>query len=160
MWKVNADGRLIKYEVGIPVNISLQILSRVSNNKPAPNAWYELWEKQDHVKYVFRLFDSDSQLDWFSLFKIYETIRDDPMHSNNPKGVTKAGIKRIKKWISTEENDNFRHTANKFHRHSEFATKPNGERYIEPEKEMSLSEGNNLIRGLIKNWIEWKQERV
>ena len=112
------------------------------------------------MKYVFRLFESDSQLDWFSLFKIYETIRDDPMHSDIPKKVRDAGIERIKQWISTEQNDNFRHTANKLHRHSAFAKQTNSRNYIEPEREMSLSEGNNLILGVIKNWLEWKLERV
>ena len=53
------------------------------------------------------LFYSDSQLDWFSLFMIYETIRDDPMYADSPIHSTRDGIKRIEESISEIKNDGF-----------------------------------------------------
>jgi hypothetical protein len=133
----------------------------VCKNDPAsaPKEWYQIWEEQDRVKYVFRLFDSNSPLDWFSLFMIYETIRDDPMHSDIPKKVRDTGIKKIKDSSSESKNESFRNTAN-WYRHSSFGKKQNGKNHTKPEIEMTLLEGNNLIRDLINMWMEWKLKMI
>jgi len=131
-------------------DVSLSFTHVVFENNPAPKEWYQIWEAFDRVKYVFRLFNDDSLLDWFSLFMIYETIRDDRTFADKPK----EGVEKIEECISKIKNESFFKTAN-WYRHSDFG-KTRGEANIRPSIEMSLSEGNNLIRDLINFWMNCK----
>ena len=123
----------------------------VHNNDIAPLTWLDLWGKHENVEYVLRMFSEKKLLDWFALYKIYETIRDDPRH----KEENTEGKANIIRWTSEDENESFFQTAN-WYRHSDFG-KNKGRPNAKPSKEMSLGEGNHFIRGLIYHWLEWKQ---
>ena len=149
----SSDKGVRKYEFGATGQLSISFHNIIIENNPAPKEWYSLWEEDDRIKYVVRLFDSNLLLDWFSLFMIYETIRDDPMYADNPKKAAKIGLEKIKESL-LEKNTDFFETAN-WSRHSDFG-KTRGKENVLPEKEITLSEGNDLIRDLIKNWLKWK----
>jgi hypothetical protein len=147
-WLMNENGKREQRNFGV-LNPTLTPLTLISVYKEIPPyEWFELWTKHPEVKYVFRLFSS-GQIDWFSLFKIYETIRHDPKHNNS-----RDGDRRIKSWTSKKRNRCFLTTAN-WHRHSDYG-KNKGTPNAPPSNEMSLSEGNDFIRQIVCEWLTWK----
>lgn len=145
-WLVGIDGakKLDFFAIG---DVTLSLQQCVYGNSVPPREWYDLWYSNENIKYVFRLFNSTSLLDWFSLFMIYETIRDDPQQND-------GGKSKIESWINVEKNKAFFDTAN-WYRHSNHG-KSKGKPNLRPKSEISLSDGNNLIRDLINRWLDWK----
>ena len=150
-WIIEESGQR-KEEFFAVGKASFQIMNVLFSSGVAPKEWYQLWESNPEIKYIFRFFQGNSLLDWFSLFKIYETIRDDEQLSEK----SDEGIKKIRSWTSFEENQIFFKTAN-WYRHTFFGKskeKPNKK----PLNEMSLADGNNYMRKLTIEWISWKVE--
>ncbi|MFA5353483.1 MAG: hypothetical protein WC291_04595 [Thermodesulfovibrionales bacterium] len=157
-WLVHDDGRREEESFGfLSLIMPLSALSLAESRcSTPPYDWFELWQTQENVKYVFHLLGS-GKLDWFSLFNIYETVRDDPQYSSTDKWKR---VETIKSWISEQQNTLFFETAN-WYRHSDYGKyydkkckeeKPNSP----PDEEMSLSEGNSFIRQLVNEWLTWK----
>jgi len=85
--------------------------------------------------------------DWVTLFKIYETVRDD-------KSESEDGIALIKEWTGETDNKRFFDTAN-WHRHSahgRFRKEPNKL----PDNPMPLSEAQRFIRKMLMAWLDSK----
>ena len=121
------------------------------SNAKVPECWPDIWRNSEQAQDVFRIFENKHQ-DWFSLFKIYETIRDDPAHKDARGPVN--GVKHIKMWGGAENNESFFQTAN-WHRHAAYGRKK-GTPNKRPDKPMGESEAFNYIGKLIVNWLNWK----
>ncbi|MDD5296615.1 MAG: hypothetical protein PHU46_06855 [Rhodocyclaceae bacterium] len=148
-WLVDADGSRRRDFIAVGA-VSGRIILIVQGNDVAPKDWYSLWQSNENVKYVFRLFIGSSLLDWASLYMIYETIRDDPQyHVGN-----RNGVENIASWTSPQQNSDFFETAN-WYRHSDFG-KTKGKRNVRPLREMSLSAGNDFIRAIVTHWLNCK----
>ena len=148
-WVVGSNGERKEEFFGVGT-ASVRFLNILTTSGVAPKEWYQLWESNEAIKYVFRLLLSESLLAWLPLFKIYETIRDDEGHSS----TSRKGIKKIESWTSVEQNKIFHRTAN-WHRHTFF-----GKSNEKPLIEMTLSEGNNYILGLTKVWLVEKAKKT
>jgi len=119
-----------------------------SNDIPSRKS-LDLFSQYEKVRESLALFNN-AEIDWFTLFKIYETARDDDPDIPN----TKDGIALIEMWCGIEDNKRFFETAN-WHRHSVFGKnkeKPNKE----ADNPMSLSEARRFIRKVLIAWLEHK----
>ena len=152
-WVVDSNGERKEELFGVGI-ASVQFQNILMGIGVAPKEWYQIWKSNEAVKYVFRLLLSETLLDWFSLFKIYETIRDDDGHLS----ASRKGIEKIESWTSVEQNKIFHKTAN-WHRHTVFG-KSKGKVNEKPLIEMTLSEGNNYILGLTKVWLVEKAKQT
>lgn len=112
---------------------------------------FDVFARNWKVKEALALLAAPSP-NWFTLFKIYETVRDD--EPDIP--TTKHGEFLIKKWGGIDENDRFFDTAN-WHRHSVFG-KRRGKLNKPPHHPMSISEGECFIRTILKSWLAFKRE--
>lgn len=112
---------------------------------------FDLFAKNLKVKEALALLANPSP-DWFTLFKIYEIVRDD--EPDIP--TTKDGIRLIKNWTGADENLRFFKTAN-WHRHSVFG-KTKDKLNEPPRRPMSLPDGARFIRTLLKKWLKLKRE--
>jgi hypothetical protein len=130
------------------VNLSLRIQNVVySLDKNLQSDWFNIWENNENVRDAYRLLSGP--IDWFSLFKIYETIRDDNSH-----GCSKKGIKAIIDWSTAGENESFFDTAN-YYRHAMFGKhreQPNSP----PSNDMTIYMAEVYIRKLLEKWLEGK----
>src|SRR3569832_663004 len=86
--------------------------------------------KDEKVSEALALFNN-AELDWITLYKIYETVRDD-----KPNNSTSTDYKNL----IDPERKRFRDTANYQHRQSMFSKKAK-----KPENPMSLSEAEHFI---------------
>jgi len=111
-----------------------------SNEIPCKKS-FDLLMKDEKVSEALALFNN-AELDWITLYKIYETVRDD-----KPNNSTSTDYKNL----IDPEWKRFRDTANYQHRHSMFSKKAK-----KPENPMSLSEAEQFIRKTLIAWLEDK----
>ena len=85
---------------------------------------------------------SEPPLDWVNLYKVLELIED-------AEGTSVA----VKGWCSNKARSRFRHTANSaaaagdLARHATETTRP-------PQDPMTLQEGRDFIRQLVRHWLD------
>jgi hypothetical protein len=141
---LNGDEKRICKFLACGGQISAPTLLIVQSNTIPSRNGFDLVVRTEKVRASLALFNNQN-IDWFTLFKIYETIRDDdPL-----LGVTKDCKTLIdEKWSSKQDSKRFRDTAH-WHRHSMF--RKTSEKPIHP---MSLSEAQNFIRRLLISWLE------
>lgn len=149
-WLSEDNGKRV-YKFNSIYNVEANIMSVVYGKTSPPAKWYKLWDQFENVRYVFRLYNSEIQLDWFSLYKIYETIRDDPRSASD-------GKENIELWTSVEANSTFFKTAN-WYRHSDYGRNKKTQN-TRPINEISISQANSFIRDLIINWLNFKAENI
>lgn len=113
-----------------------------SNEIPRKKS-FDLLMKDEKVSEALALFNN-AELDWVTLYKIYETVRDD-----KPNDSTSTDYKNL----IDQEWPRFRDTANYRHRHSMFRKKAK-----KPDNPMSLSEAKQFIRKTLIAWLEDKTE--
>jgi len=113
--------------------------------------WFNIWENNENVRDAYSLLSG--KLDWFCLFKVYETIRDD-----NSFGSPKNGIVMIKKWSEPSENDSFFSTAN-YHRHAMYG-KYRGKENSSSAHNMNIDVAEVYVRKILGQWMEWKHGRL
>ncbi len=139
--------RVIKFFAIGPIIAPTRLIV-YSNDIPSRNG-LDLFSQHEKVREALAFFNN-TEIDWFTLYKIYETARDD--EPDIP--TTKDGIALIEKWVGIDENKRFFETAN-WQRHSVFGKikgKPN-----EPTNNpMSLSEAQRFIRTVLIKWLEHK----
>lgn len=119
-----------------------------SNDIPSRDS-LDLFSQHDKAREALAFFNN-VEIDWFTLYKIYETTRDD----ESDISTTKDGIALIEKWAGVDENKRFFETAN-WQRHSVFG-KTHGKPNKPAENPMSLSEAKRFIRTLLIKWLEHK----
>lgn len=126
---ITAPIRLIVYSNDIPSRISL-----------------DLFSAHEKVREALAFFNK-AEIDWFTLYKIYETVRDD-----DPNSPVSAAYKALidEAWNLKKDSKRFRDAAN-WHRHSAFNKK--NERPVNP---MTLSEAKQFVRQVLINWLEHK----
>ena len=118
--------------------ISNEILEETPRKKT-----FDLLIKDEKVSEAFALFNNP-ELDWGTLYKIYETVRDD-----KPDNSTSTDYKDL---IGPEWS-RFRDSANYLYRHSMSRKKAK-----KPDNPMSLSEAKQFIRKTLIAWLEAKTE--
>lgn len=154
--QIKSDGYYSQSRTGEWVNKFLAIgraiastMLIVHSNDTPDRKSFDVFVQNWKVKEALALF-TNAQPDWITLFKIYETARDD--EPDIP--TTSDGIALIKKWAGEIENKRFFDTAN-WHRHSVFG-KTREKLNEPPDHPMSLSEGQQFIRKLLIAWLEYK----
>lgn len=149
-WLAHDDGKREKDSSGmLSITMPLLVVNVADSSATPPYDWFTLWQSHQNVQYVFHLLGA-GKLDWFSLFKIYETIRDDPQHEKKRHDRLEV----LYSWLSQEQNNLFSKTAN-WYRHSDYG-KYNEKSNKPPDNEISLSEANSFIRQLVYKWLTWK----
>lgn len=147
-FSLNQNGIWANEFLAVGVAVAPTRLIVCSNEIPS-RKYFCLFAQNWKVKEALALF-ADASPDWISLFKIYETVRDD--EPDIP--TTQHGIAIIKEWVGEAENDRFFKTAN-WHRHSVFG-KARGKLNEPPDHPMTLSEGQRFIRKMLITWLEYK----
>lgn len=112
---------------------------------------FDLFSRNWKVKESLALFHNPA-VDWITLFKIYETVRDDEPDIR----TSDIGIALIKNWCGEVDNDRFHETAN-WHRHSKFG-KYRNKPITPPKNQMQLQEGRQFVRKLLIAWLEYKKK--
>lgn len=104
---------------------------------------FDMLMKDEKVSEALALFNN-TEIDWVTLYKIYETVRDD-----KPNNSTSTDNKNLidKEW------PRFRDTANYWHRHSMHRKKAK-----KPDNPMSLSEAKQFVRNTLIAWLKDKTE--
>lgn len=115
-----------------------------------PENWYGLWQKDTFIREVFSLFAKPHH-DWYSLFKVYESIRDDDELGGKGKD-------KIREWGGIEKDKLFYKTAN-WERHSKVGKSIKGKKNTPPQIPMNLGEAFNFIRHILNEWLSWKHDR-
>lgn len=142
-----AGERVLKF-LAIGPSIAHTKLIICSNDIPSRKS-LDLFSKHEKVREALA-FLSKAEIDWFALYKIYETARDD--EPDIP--TTEDGIALIKKWAGVDDNKRFFETAN-WHRHSVFG-KIQGKLNKPAANPMTLSEAQRFIRTVLVAWLEYK----
>jgi hypothetical protein len=119
-----------------------------SNDIPGRNS-FDLFSEHEKVRESLAFFNN-AEIDWFTLYKIYETARDD--EPDIP--TTNDGIALIEKWGGIDENKRFFETAN-WQRHSVFG-KIKGKLNKPADNPMTLSEAQRFVRTVLIAWLEHK----
>ncbi len=141
----NDERKLMFHAIGC---LSIPIKSVVySLDKSLESKWFTTWENNENVRDAYSLLSG--KLDWFCLFKVYETIRDDDSF-----GGVKKGIETIKKWSEPSENESFFTTAN-YHRHAMFG-KYKGKENSSSAHNMNIDVAEVYVRKILGKWMEWK----
>lgn len=146
----NADGVWVNQFTALGTAQALTKLIVYSHEIPSKND-FDLFAKNWKIKEALALL-ARPYPDWFTLYKIYEIVRDD--EPDIP--TTKYGEFLIKEWAGIDENDRFFSTAH-WHRHSVFG-KSRNKLNTPPHRPMSISEGERFIRVIFKKWLEFKRE--
>ncbi|MBD2006432.1 MULTISPECIES: hypothetical protein [Cyanophyceae] len=104
--------------------------------------WIDLADKDKIVENVFRIWTSFEQ-NWVNLYKIYEIVNQD------------AKSKKLEEWVTKNKISNFTHTSQSVNAIGDDA-RHGVEKQEPPKNPMSLLEAKNLIREILKNWLNWK----
>lgn len=115
----------------------------VSSNEIPRKKIFDLFIKNKKVSEALALFNNP-ELDWGTLYKIYETVRDD-----KPNDLASTDYKNL---IDPEWR-RFRDSANYLYRHSKSRKKAR-----KPDNPMSLSEAKRFVRKTLIAWLESKTE--
>lgn len=143
----NSGERIMKFiAIGKITAPTLLIVS--SDEIPSRNG-FNLFTQNLKVKESLTLFNN-AGIDWFTLYKIYETVRDD--EPDIP--TSKVGRSKIKQWGGENEYDRFYKTAN-WHRHSAFG-KHNEKPNAKPINLMSVNEAQEFMRKVLIAWLQYK----
>ena len=96
--------------------------------------WFNLAQRDTNVADALRQFARSHE--WFDIYKVYEIIRDD------------LGSKKLnsKKFVGKTDLDLLRQTAN-YYRHA---------RTARPSKPMTHNDARELIRRVLRHWLEEK----
>jgi hypothetical protein len=136
------DGSFLYYQENRVAMRSEVSLSMTVNGNPIPpqppplepTQWFNLAQRDTNVADALRQFARSDE--WFDIYKVYEIIRDD------------LGSKKLnsKKLASKTELDLLRQTAN-YYRHA---------RTARPSKPMTHDDARELIRRVLRHWLEEK----
>lgn len=113
-----------------------------SNKKNDSIKWLEIANKDEKVTRALR-FLSNSNLDWYDLYKIFEIVKKD------------IGIRTIEQWISPKSKiKDFTQTANSSLAIGEKAR--HADDIPAPKNPVSFGEAFKLISNIVKKWLETK----
>lgn len=122
----------------------------VEIHRPADpvKAWLAAAESSDDVARALRLFEGREH-DWVELYRLLEIVEA----SVSRKGITDAG------WATKGQLKRFRRTANSLEaagdtaRHGYEETQP-------PPQPMSLNDARELIRRVVRQWLDTESKRI
>lgn len=147
-YEENGERKLIFQAIGSAFLSVKQVVFCL--DKSLESKWFKIWENNENVRDVYRLLSGT--VDWFCLFKVYETIRDDESF-----GSAKKGIEMIIKWSELSENDSFFRTAN-YHRHAMFS-KYKGRENSSTAHNMNIEVAEIYVHKILTKWMEWKSSQ-
>lgn len=131
--------------------LSIRLVT-ISDDLPDENI-FDLFTSHSNVRYVLEML-SQKQLDWYSLFSVYETIASDPEVLKCFRSFDQA----LKDWNKFSEKGRFLGTAG-WHRHSQFGS-TKGKVNRPPKTPMKLVEAENFVRGLTIEWLSFKASKA
>ncbi len=127
-------------QVSLPITINVYNLDNNLNSD-----WFVAWQNNANVRYAYHLISEEA--DWFSLYKIYETIRNDISPGNKNKGE-----KIIRGWSNSTKS--FLKTAN-FHRHALYGK--HSRKQLHPTScNISITQAETYIRDIFAIWMDLK----
>ncbi len=116
---------------------------QLPSQDPKIRHWIKLARQHKHVADALHFFRENN---WFSLYKVFEIIRDDV---GNKQSITSKG------WVSSSELNRFTQTAQSRATLGDFARHASSN-YVPPDNPMSLQEAQSLLKQLLSGWLNSK----
>lgn len=111
-------------------------------------AWLVAAESSDHVARALRLSEGRNH-DWVELYRLLEIVED----SVSRKRITDAG------WATRSQLKRFRHTANSLKGAGD-AARHGHEQKSPPQRPMTLNDARELIRRVVRQWLDAESKRI